>query len=207
MKKLLLFLVVLVAAFLVYKYAFKKNAPPHEKPEAVAVSTHSDAFNTSVSDMLTSYYGMTDGFVNWDSSVVNAAALHLGQALDKLMMDELKKDTVIYETALFPFENARQATASIVSAGTWEEKRRALQDLSENIRILLITVKYDGATVYWQECPMAFGEGIRGTWLSADEKVVNPYLGNKDPKYGATMLHCGETKAKIEFSAAESAAQ
>lgn len=207
MKKLLLILVLVIAAFLVYKYAFKKSEPEREKPAAIAVSAHSEAFNESVADMLNAYYTMTDGFVNWDSAAVNTNAIHLQDALNKLQMDELKKDTVIYETALFPFDNAKNGVASIISASGWEDKRRTLQDLSENIRMLLITVKYDGGTVYWQECPMAFGEGNRGNWLSANEKVVNPYLGNKDPKYGATMLNCGETKAKIYFSHADSTAQ
>ena len=71
--------------------------------------------------------------------------------------------------------------------------------------MLLITIKYDQGVVYWQECPMAFGENTIGNWLSAEEKVINPYLGAKDPKYGATMLNCGETKEKINFSVPDTA--
>lgn len=208
MKKILLILVLLIAAFWAYKYFKTDDAKAvHEKPKPVAVSVHSEAFNQSLADMLTVYYAMTDGFVNWDSSVVNTQANRLQGSLDNLLMDELKMDSVIYQTALFPFENARSGVGAILSATDWEGKRRGLQDLSENIRMLLITVKYDGATLYWQECPMAFGEGVRGNWLSAEETVVNPYLGNKDPQYGATMLHCGETKATIGPSTTDQPAQ
>jgi hypothetical protein len=28
---------------------------------------------------------------------------------------------------------------------------------------------------------------------------MNPYLGKKSPQYGESMLHCGETKLKINF--------
>jgi hypothetical protein len=207
MKKLFLIILLLAAAFLLYKYAFKKAEPANEKPKALAVSAHSEAFNKSVSDVLSGYYAMTDAFVNWDSSAVNEKARELQTAIDNFQVDELKKDPAIHETALFPLDNSKNSTAAIIQSSGWEEKRRALQDLSENLRMLLLTVKYDHSVIYWQECPMAFGEGSIGNWLSAKEEVINPYLGNKDPKYGATMLHCGETKEKIDFVVTDTTAQ
>ncbi|GAB3431025.1 DUF3347 domain-containing protein [Niabella aquatica] len=203
MKKLFLIVLLLAAAFLVYKYAFKKEEPVGEKPKALSVSAHSEAFNASVSDILSGYYAMTDAFVNWDSAAVNKTARELQLAVDHFKIDELKKDSVIYETALFPVDNSKHSIAAIIGSSGWDEKRRALQELSENLRMLLLTVKYDRSIVYWQECPMAFGEGSIGNWLSAKEEVVNPYLGKKDPKYGATMLNCGETKEKIDFTVAD----
>ena len=207
MKKLFLILLVIVAGFLVYKYAFKKEEAPHEKPKPIAVSAHSDVFNQSVDNVLNSYYAMTDAFVNWDSAAVNEKASVLKIAIDSVKVEELKADPAIYETALFPLENSKSSIDAITGSSVWEEKRRALQDLSENLRMLLITVKYDQGTVYWQECPMAFGEGNVGNWLSVQEEIVNPYLGKADPKYGATMLSCGETKEKIDFTVADSAAK
>jgi len=208
MKKLFLVVLLLAAAFLVYKYAFKKETPANDKkPEALAVSAHSEAFNKSVSDMLSGYYTMTAAFVNWDSAAVNKTAQELQAAIGNFQIDELKKDSAIYETALFPLDNSKNSVTSIIQSSSWEEKRRALQDLSENLRMLLLTVKYDHSIIYWQECPMAFGEGRIGNWLSAKEEVVNPYLGNKDPKYGATMLSCGETKEKIDFTKTDTTKQ
>lgn len=207
MKKLFLVVLLLIAAFLVYKYAFKKEEPAAgEKPKALAVSVHSEAFNKSVSDVLSGYYAMAEAFVNWDSSAVSKTAQELQTAIDNFQIDELKKDSAIYETALFPLDNSKGSVASIIGSSGWVERRRALQELSENLRMLLLTVKYDHSVVYWQECPMAFGEGSIGNWLSAKEEVVNPYLGNKDPKYGATMLNCGETKEKIDFTTADATA-
>ncbi len=200
MKKLFWIVLVLVAAFLVYKYAFKKDEPKKEAPKSLSVSAHSDIFNQSVTAVLNSYYALSDAFVNWDSTAVNKAATDLQAAIGDFKVEELKKDSSIYETALFPLDNSRNSLTAIQQGGSWEEKRRALQDLSENLRMLLITIKYDEGIVYWQECPMAFGENTIGNWLSAEEKVINPYLGAKDPKYGATMLNCGETKEKINFS-------
>lgn len=207
MKKLLILLLVVTGAFLVYKYAFKKDEPKEEAPMPIAVSKHSSAFNQSVSSVLNHYFQMTEGFVNWDERVVNQTSQALKTALDSFSVEELKTDATIYETALFPLDNAKNNTAIIVSATDWNERRRALQDLSDNLRNLLLTVKYDQAIVYWQECPMAFGDGVAGYWLSNKEEVVNPYLGTKDPKYGDTMLNCGETKMKIDFTVADSTAK
>jgi len=199
MKKLLIVIVVAVGAFLIYKNFFKKNEPAAEEPKPISVSKHSDVFNRSVDDILNGYYQMTEGFVNWDADKVNTTSTGLQKALDSLKVDELKKDSSIYQTILFPWDNAKNNIAAIVSSVDWNGKRRALQDLSDNLRTLLLTVKYDRAVVYWQECPMAFGEGMAGNWLSRKQEVINPYLGNKDPQYGATMLNCGENKSKIDF--------
>lgn len=205
MKKLLLVVLLIIAAFVVYKYVFKKDDHKvKETPKALAVSAHSDTFNQSVKDILSAYYALTDGFVNWDTSSVNKNAVALQAAINNLKVDELKRDSIIYETVLFPLENTRNSVASILTADNWEGKRKSLQDLSENLRMLLITIKYDQEVVYWQECPMAFGEGTIGNWLSNNEKVINPYLGKKDPKYGATMINCGETKETINFVSADS---
>lgn len=203
MKKFLLLLALVAGVFLVYKFFFKKDEPKPDKPKPIAVSKHSEAFNQSVNIILTDYYNMNGGFVNWDSTTVNQSAGALQKSLNGFRTDDLKIDSTIYQTALFPLDNAKNSVATILTSGDWAGKRRALQDLSDNLRTLLITVKYDQGVVYWQECPMAFGEGMAGNWLSNKEEVVNPYLGNKDPQFGASMLNCGETKMKIDFTAAD----
>ncbi|MBZ4191911.1 hypothetical protein [Niabella beijingensis] len=205
MKKLLIVIAVIIAAFLVYKFAIKKNKPPKDKPVPVAVSKHSDPFNQSMEAVLSSYYVLADGFVNWDSAAVGKAVLSLQAALASFKVDELKKDSTIYETAQYPLETAKANTATIAGTADWTARRHALHDLSDALRMLLLTVKYDQAPVYWQECPMAFGEGQSGNWLSNKKEIVNPYLGNKDPKYGKTMINCGENKMTIDFTKPDSA--
>jgi hypothetical protein len=207
MKKFILLVLVLVAGFFVYKYAFKKKDNHHEKPAPLSVSKHSDAFNESVAKMLSAYYGMTDGFVEHDSADVRKQALALQEALVGFRADDLKKDSGIYQTVLFPWENSKQNVETILSSRDWNGKKRALQDLSDNLRMILLTVKYDRQVVYWQECPMAFGEDQRGNWLSSDTEVVNPYFGKKDPEQGDKMLRCGETKFTIDFTGADSASK
>lgn len=201
MKKFLIILAVVIVGFLIYKYAIKKEKPPKEKPVPVAVSKYSTGFNKSIGSILTVYYAMADGFVNWDTAVVGLQSGALKTTLDNFNTEELKKDSTIYQTVQYPLELARTNTDIISTAADWTERRRALNDLSDNIRSILLAVKYDQAPVYWQECPMAFEGAQSGNWLSATREVINPYLGNKDPKYGKTMLNCGENKMTIDFTA------
>ena len=170
------------------------------KPLSLTVSKHSDAFNQSMGNILNVYYKMTEGFVNWDTAVINTSGNDLKILFDSLKLDELKKDTTgIYESALDPLNNAKTEVASIIADPSISEKRGSLNILSDNLRLLLTAVKYDRAILFWQECPMAFGEDRPGNWLSKTKDVRNPYLGTKDPQYGNKMLNCGAPKYTIKF--------
>lgn len=174
--------------------------PKGPKPVAMAVSKHSDLFNQSVQTLLNAYYDMAEGFVNWDTAAIDQKGAALKTALDSLKIDELKVDTTgIYESALDPLANASRELNTILSSPSLDTKRTALNNLSENLRLLLIVVKYDREKMYWQECPMAFGEDKPGNWLSRTDAVRNPYLGNKHPEYKDGMLECGGPKDTINF--------
>ncbi|MFC0774672.1 DUF3347 domain-containing protein [Terrimonas alba] len=182
-------------------YAFKgKKGPKGPKPVALSVSKHSPAFNQSVQTALDAYYGMSEAFVNWDTAAITTQGNLLKTALDSLKIEELKVDTTgIYESALDPLSNARTEIANILKEPAIDQKRTALNNLSENLRLLFIVVKYDQGKLYWQECPMAFGEDQPGYWLSKTDEVRNPYLGTKHPKYKDGMLNCGGPKDTINF--------
>jgi len=174
------------------------------KPEPVAVSKHSDAFNQSFGKMLDAYFNMTEAFVNWDTAGVSTHSQSLKTALDNVNLAELKKDSathpddyLIYQTALDPLANAKSNINSIIESPALDKKRENLNMLSDNLRNLVLIIKYDKELVYWQECPMAFNDEIPGYWLSRNEEIRNPYLGTKHPKYKATMLACGESRGTI----------
>ena len=204
MKKVFAILAVLIILFAgtIYFIYFRggKRGPRGPKPVPMAVSKHSPGFNQSVKTLLKSYYDMSEAFVNWDSAGVNRFAEQLKLGLDSLRLDELKVDTTgIYESALDPLNNARAETVGILSNSSLDMKRTALNNLSENIRLLLIVVKYDQEKLYWQECPMAFGADRPGNWLSQTAVIRNPYLGTRHPAYKDDMLVCGETKDTLNF--------
>lgn len=199
---MLLAILLLAAGTIRILFYPTKGASNHSgpKPVSLPVSKHSEAFNRSMENMLNAYYEMTEGFVNWDTAIIHSSGDQLRKSLDSLGLDELKKDTTgIYETALDPLANAKTEIASILADPSLAEKRGSLNILSDNLRTLLIAVKYDRAKIYWQECPMAFGEDRPGNWLSRTIDVRNPYLGTKDPQYGDKMLNCGGPKDTIKF--------
>ena len=192
--------VLLLAGYLWYAFKGGKKGPKGPKPVSLSVSKHSPAFNQSVQTALDAYYAMSEAFVNWDTAAIATHGNQLKTALDSLKIEELKVDTTgIYESALDPLANAKNETAKILSEPSIDNKRTALNNLSENLRLLFIVVKYDQGKLYWQECPMAFGEDQPGYWLSKSDAVRNPYLGNKHPKYKDGMLNCGGPKDTINF--------
>jgi Protein of unknown function (DUF3347) len=165
------------------------------KPPPLTVSKHSEAFNQSLENILNAYYGMTDGFVNGDTSVINNSGNNLKTALDSFKVEELKQDSLIYETALQPLQNIKSEITSIIADPSINEKKGSLNILSNELFALLSTVRYDLALLYWQECGAAFGEDKPGNWISKTEQSPNPY-GQKD---------CAEIKTKINFVPADTA--
>lgn len=197
-------LILLLAGYLWYSFKGVKKREKGPKPVALAVSKHSPSFNQSVQSVLDAYYNISEAFVNWDTTAIARYGNELKTALDSLKVEELKVDTTgIYETVLDPVANAKNETANILKESSIDTKRTAFNNLSENLRLLFIVVKYDQSKLYWQECPMAFGEDQPGYWLSKTDAVRNPYLGTSHPKYKDGMLKCGSPKETINFMATD----
>lgn len=201
MRKILLVVVIIVVALVVWKFAFNKKEQKEEpRQEALAVSKHSKDFNETIAGALNSYYALTDAFVNWDSTKVNAQANDLNQKLASVKLDDLKKDSsAILATAQSFIDNAKGNTQDITMGASFEEKRHGLHNLTDNLYNFLRTVRYDESKLYLQECPMAFNDSEPGQWLSKTSEVRNPYLGVHHPKYGKSMISCGETKDTVNF--------
>ena len=163
------------------------------KAQAEKVSKHSAAFNQSIEKVMTDYYALTSSFVKNDTGEIGQSGRQLAVSLDSLKIDDLKKDTAIFETILQFYDNSKTELASIIADPSLEEKRGSFNILSDNMRSLLLTAKYDLAKLYWLECDHAFGEDRPGNWLSKDEQAANPY-GQAD---------CRETRATVNFVAAD----
>ncbi len=191
----MLFAFLLLIIGLVQYFIFKETSKTAPEPKLipVKVSKHSMVFNQSVENLLNAYFRMTDGFVNNDLASVNQSAIELKQSLDSFKIDDLKIDTLIYQTALQPYENAKMEVASIISGASIEEKKVSLNTCSNELYTLLRTVRYDNAKIYWRECPFAFGQDEPGNWLSKTDEAMNPY-GKED---------CADIRSTINFIAAD----
>lgn len=188
-----LLLIIGLIQYFIFKDAAKNT--PVQKLFPVQVSRHSNAFNQSIENVLNAYFRMTDGFVNNDPAAINQSANDLKQSLDSFKIDDLKIDTLIYETALQPYGNSKTEIAAIISGTSIDAKRVSLNTFSNELYTLLRTVRYDLAKVYWKECPFAFGEDKPGNWLSKTEETMNPYGKEK----------CAEIRSTINFISIDSA--
>ena len=104
MKKIVLVLLIVGAAYLVYYKWFKgdNNNADNNSTQPLTAIINSGVFNTSFDRLLTSYYSLKDGLVEEDTIKVNAAALQMVQYADSLALDEIKGDSTgdIKNTAL-----------------------------------------------------------------------------------------------------------
>ena len=209
MKKFLLIVIVLLIALVSAWYfgLFKgKDKPSGPKPEGLIVSKHSNSFNESMSKTLDSYYTLTESFVNWDTTKINASLADLKTSVESLRIQEMEKDSAIYPTVQSQWESIKAEISGMQADTALYEKREDLNMLSQQMFDLLRIVKYDAAKVFYQECPMALNNyEASAFWLSANSETKsrrNPYLGLHDPKYGKAMLTCGSTRDSINFATA-----
>ena len=202
MKKFLPLIILLGVGLAVWFVIFRKSdkAPRPAKDQPLAVSKYSAAFNASINDALRAYYVLSEAFVTWDSAQVNKHTDALKLGLRNIKFDEIQKDTLIYQTAVSYNDGLNTDLDGILSQTHFIAKKKSFHSFSQNFYDLLRTVKFDGAKVFLQECPMAFDDNESGIWLSQQAAIRNPYLGTSHPKYKSGMLECGETRDSLNFS-------
>lgn len=200
MRPLLAILALVVLAFGAWWIFFKdKSNNSSPKQEALKVGKHSAEFNQSVGAIVTEYLALKEAFVNADTSKIKAQERKFVSAIDSIKIDELKKDTTgIFQSAQLLIADIKSNADAILKETNITEMRQDFRMVSENLFPLLKTIRYEGEKLYWQNCPMAFGEDKDASWLSNSEEIINPYLGKNHPEFKGTMLHCGEIKDTIQ---------
>ena len=199
MKKLVAVFVILLVIFAIYWFNFRADKiGTGKKMEALKAKKHSNSFNNNVDTMMNAYFELKSAFVEADSIHAKIYSKKLLQIVDSLSLSELKKDTAgIFESADMQMGDIKANIESLIKQTSLTEMRQDFRMVSESIYPLLKTIHYEGKTLYWQNCPMAFGEGKEANWISNTEEIVNPFLGKHDPEFKSAMLHCGEVKDSI----------
>jgi Cu(I)/Ag(I) efflux system membrane fusion protein len=195
MKKILLVVLILGAAYLVYWKWFKgeDNNAGTDSTQPLTVQINSGVFNISFDKMLNSYYSLKDGLVAEDTVKVNSAASQLVQFADSLALDEIKGDSTgdIKSTALNFTGTIAGSSKALAAEPTLEAKRKEFEMITDALYNLIRVVKYDGNKVYYLFCPMAFDD--KGAyWLSNESQIRNPYFGKK-------MLTCGNVVDSLHY--------
>jgi len=144
-------------------------------------------FQEQLGSLFTSYVQLKDALVASNAPDVKASASKTKDALKnvdmKLLSGQAHNDWMAY---LAPMESA---LTSIESSTDIEEQRKSFSTLSDNFYKSIKAFGLGGKEAFYEYCPMAFNnEGAY--WLSDQEKIRNPYFGDK-------MLTCGEVKEKL----------
>lgn len=78
-----------------------------------------------------------------------------------------------------------EAVTEAEEAGDIDELRLAFKEISEHLVKALENQGYNEETLYLQYCPMADdGEGAH--WVSNQEAIKNPFMGQRMPGCGIT---------------------
>ncbi len=202
MKKVVLIVLIVILAlvgFYWYKFSHAGGDDKGPKQQPLALKKHSDVFNQAVATAMNAYFNMKAAFVDADTARVKENCKRFIQLIDSVPLNELKKDTAnIFETAYSGYSNIKANAESLLVQTDILEMRKDFGMVSENLYPFFKTINYEGEKMYWQNCPMAFGDDKGANWISNTKDIINPYLGKNHPEYKSSMLHCGEIKDTIK---------
>lgn len=145
------------------------------------------AFQQQLTGVFTSYISLKDAFVDTDAAKVKTEAANVAQALAKtdmkLLAGAAHNDWMSYMAGL------EGALKSMQSSDDIEAQREGFKNLSENLYKSIKAYGLGGTSAFYDYCPMAFNN-TGAYWLSNEEKIRNPYFGDK-------MLTCGSVKETL----------
>jgi hypothetical protein len=174
--------------------ACSNNDKPTEEPKPQAPlqqDKNSMGFTKSASLVLQNYYALTHAFTKEDTSQILTASTALKISADSLKINELKADENIVSVAKQYAANIADECKAMNLESNIDNKRKALQMITNDIFDLIRAVKYDNEKVYLLFCDKAFNnQGAE--WLHNNSTINNPYI----PKQNIT---CGEVKDSISF--------
>jgi hypothetical protein len=204
MKKAVLLILVLAVAlgitYLVLRKSTSSDLKAEDKDQPLSISSKTSAFNRSFALVLDSYFDLTAVLTKGDSSVLNAAAVKLNNAIDSIRFDQFKADTSVVETAASLAQSIPGEIRGLMGEKTMESKKREFNMITADLYSLIRVVRYDGSTIYHMSCPTAFSDSTSGDWLSASTTISNPYLDKNNQTNKDKTDDCGELKDSLHFA-------
>ncbi len=197
--KILVLLIVGLSLTATYWFFLRKKDKEDVKVLPLNIQKHSNAFNASVAKVTDTYLVLKDAFVESDTNLIRIKTNEFIDALNTIDTTELKNDTTsVFETVMATINDIRMNAESINHQTSISEMRKDFSSLTDMMfPSFFYAIKYEGPTLYLQNCPMAIEDSIPANWISKSNEIVNPYLGKTHPVYKGTMLHCGEVKDSI----------
>ena len=155
------------------------------KNERIEVS---EDFQNQLKTVFNEYIKLKDALVKEETNKSISASKKLLENISKVDM-KLLKDNKTHTNWMSLVKEIKIATTSISTTSNIEEQRSHFKNLSINL-IKAIQIFGINTKVFVEFCPMA-NSNKGAYWLSKEDKVINPYYGDK-------MLTCGEVKQVIE---------
>jgi hypothetical protein len=167
------------------EHASGSSAPLEAAPPQFTVDA---AFQQQLAGVFTSYVSLKDAFVASDAAKTKTEASSTLQALSKADMKLLSGPA--HNDWMNYLGNLESSLKQIQGSEDIEAQRTSFSTLSDNLYKAIKAYGLGGTTAYYEFCPMAFNnEGAY--WLSTEDKIRNPYFGDK-------MLTCGVVKDMVK---------
>lgn len=151
------------------------------------VCTVNGQTNNALEKILSNYINVKDALVKSDASAASIAAKDLLNAIESV--DKQAMNSTTHSQWMQSLKELKEDAEHINESNDISHQRDHFTSLSTNIYALFKAAKI-GTTVYYQYCPMA-NKGKGGNWLSLENKIQNPYYGNR-------MLSCGRVLETIQ---------
>lgn len=123
-------------------------------------------------DILLKYMKIKNALVNDDFEKVKEVALKMNEGLQEFKLTEAQ------------YNSLRDVIVDLANAEDLANQRSYFAQLSQHIYQLAQKIDLTDQTLYLQSCGMAF-DGQGAGWISYDEEVRNPFMGQKMPECGS----------------------
>ncbi|QTD37330.1 efflux RND transporter periplasmic adaptor subunit [Polaribacter batillariae] len=147
-----------------------------------------EEFQHQLKTVYNEYIKLKNALVKEDVNAATETSKVILENLSKIDMKQLK-DAEIHKKWMSLHKGIKEATTSISKTLEIDLQRSSFEQLSLNF-ISAVQIFGINEKVYVEFCPMA-NNNKGAYWLSKEEKVINPYYGDK-------MLTCGEIKQIVE---------
>lgn len=129
-------------------------------------------------EILINYMKIKEALFRDDFKEVKSIAVQMEEGLEDVKLSQAQ------------FSSLKDVIANLAEAKDINAQRRYFAYLSEHLYQLAVKVDLTEKTLYLKSCPMAI-EGQGAEWLSFQEEIRNPFMGQKMPS-------CGSVKEKTK---------
>lgn len=176
--------ITMIAAMMVFTFVtaygankeqlLKREAPKHELSNYMINMSRAVGElqqNKGLQAVLNSYMQIKNALVADNSEQVQKAAASIQKAIKETDSNEVG-------------EEIKNAVRQLAEAQDIKSQRKYFAQLSDQLYQVVKDSDTLDKTLYWQHCPMALNNQ-GANWLSYDEQVQNPFMGQKMPTCGS----------------------